>query len=144
MPSQDLTIYFLNVGQGHCAFLKLPDEAGILIDINHAKPQSGGGIHVLNFLRDHTKEENGQFTCIIGHPDKDHCRGLKDIWNSSDLQITRLFDSTLRKEKEEGQEYPEYDDYMDIVERLEKEGKVFKVNRGISNNSSLQFEALHG
>ena len=95
MATNDFTIYFLNVGQGHCAFLKLPGGEGLLIDINHAK---GAGIHVLNFLRDHLKETKGKFDCIIGHPDKDHCRGLKDISDTSDLEIARLFDSTLRKE----------------------------------------------
>lgn len=140
MATQDLTIYFLNVGQGHCAFLKLPGGEGLLIDINHAKPSNGKGVHVLNFLRDQLKDTKGQFTCIIGHPDKDHCRGLKDIWEASDLHIERLFDSTLRKEKEKGQEYPEYDAYIDIVGKLRKDGKVVTVKRGTSYDSALKFD----
>ena len=140
MPTKDLVIYFLNVGQGNCAFLKLPDGQGLLIDINHAKPESGGGIHVLKFLRDQLKERKGRLTCIIGHPDKDHCRGLKDISKASDLEIERLFDSTLRKEKEKGQEYREYDDYVEIVDKLKKEGKVVAIKRGTKNDSNLRFD----
>lgn len=140
MPTKDLVIYFLNVGQGHCAFLKLPDGQGLLIDINHAKPESGGGIHVLKFLRDNLEETNGRFTCIIGHPDKDHCRGLKDISEASDLDIERLFDSTLRKEKEKGQDYPEYDDYIDVVGKLKKDGKVVVIKRSTINDTYLRFE----
>lgn len=140
MPTKDLTIYLLNVGQGHCAFLKLPGGGGLLIDINHAKPDSGGGIHVLKFLRDNVKETKGALTCIIGHPDKDHCRGLKEISEASDLHIERLFDSTLRKEKEKGQEYPEYDDYIDIVGKLKKEGKVVVIKRGTTSDPNLSFD----
>jgi beta-lactamase superfamily II metal-dependent hydrolase len=137
MSDQDLKVYFLNAGQGHCAFVKVPGGRDLLIDINHAK---GAGIHVLNFLRDYIEDENGEFDCIIGHPDKDHCRGLKDIHSSSDLKIARMFDCTLRKEKEEGQEYREYDDYIDILGKLKKENKVISVKRSIDIDPALKFE----
>ena len=139
MATNDLTIYFLNVGQGHCAFLKLPNGEGVLLDINHSRE---GGIHVLNFLRDYlSKEMNGEINyVIVSHPDKDHCRGLKDIWDSPDLSIGKLFDSTLRKEKEEGGEYPEYDAYIEILNKLREQGRVAPVKRSLDYHPDLKFE----
>lgn len=134
--AEELKIYFLNVGQGDTTFIELPDKKILMVDFHH----DPGGIHLINFLKDFTKDNKNKIDyLIITHPDGDHVQGLDEL-EKNKLDYGLLFDSTLRKEKEKGQEYPEYDAYMDFLKKAEKSGKVKYIKRDTGYHSDLKFD----
>ena len=135
--SEEIKIYFLNVGQGDTTFIKLPNNEILMIDFHHDR----GGIHLINFLKDFTKDNNDKIDyLIVTHPDADHVKGIDELENN-DLNYDLLFDSTLRKDKEEGQEYPEYDAYMEFLKKAEKEGKAKYIERDRSEEHTSELQS---
>lgn len=134
--SEEIKIYFLNVGHGDTTFIELPDKKIMMVDFHH-DPK---GIHLINFLKDFTKDNNNKIDyLIITHPDSDHVKGLDEL-EKNKLEYGLLFDSTLRKEKEKGQEYPEYDAYMDFLKKAEEKGKVKYIKRNTEYHPDLKFD----
>jgi len=133
--NEEIKIYFLNVGQGDTTFIKLPDKKIIMIDFNH-DPK---GIHLINFLKDYTKDNKNKIDYLINtHPDKDHVRRIDEL-EKNGIDYGSLYDSTLRKEKENGKEYPEYDAYIVFLEKAEKAKKVKYIERGLDYFPGLKF-----
>lgn len=134
--SEEIKVYFLSVGQGDTTYLELPDKKILMIDFHHDR----GGIHLINFLKDFTKDNKKKIDyLIVTHPDADHVKGIDELGKNG-LDYGLLFDSTLRKEKEKGQEYPEYDAYMDFLKKAEEKGKVKYIKRDTAYHPDLKFD----
>src|SRR5215471_7763493 len=84
LPSDnDLRVVFLDVGQGNCTVVKLPDGRIMVIDCN----TDSANDNVINFLK---KAGISQIDVLVAtHPDQDHISGLarlakmfsiKELW----------------------------------------------------------------
>jgi Predicted hydrolase (metallo-beta-lactamase superfamily) len=74
--AQKLEITWLNVGQGDCAYLELPNGNDILIDGGRAKY----GNSIVSQLNN--KEKNMTLEAVINtHPDADHSGGLQVVFS---------------------------------------------------------------
>ena len=77
IPSQDLQISMLDVGQGDCIFITTPNHRRILIDgggnQENEKYDIGKKVLIPYLLSHHTKEID---TIVISHFDSDHVRGI--------------------------------------------------------------------
>jgi beta-lactamase superfamily II metal-dependent hydrolase len=74
----DLRVFFLDVGQGNCTVIKMPDGRIMVIDCNTESAND----NVVNFLK---KAGVTQIDVLVAtHPDRDHISGL--------ARIAKLFD----------------------------------------------------
>ncbi len=100
-----LIVHYLDVGQGDCEFIELPDGRCLLIDAG----ESDYSDTVIKTIRDLGYDK---IDCIIGtHPHSDHIGGLKNVIDSFDVgeiymprasNDTYSFEKLLRKISEKG------------------------------------------
>lgn len=99
--SGQLTVAFLDIGQGDAIFIETPDGVQALID-------GGPDGTVLRALGDVMPVGDRTIDVVVGtHPDKDHVAGLVDVLerfdagqvirteNSSDTAVSRAFDAAV-------------------------------------------------
>ena len=71
--SGELTISFLDVGQGDSAFVELPDGKTMLIDAGEAE----AGERIVSFIRERGYKKIDYL--IATHPHADHIGGMKEV-----------------------------------------------------------------
>jgi competence protein ComEC len=77
MPSHDLTVAFLDVGQGDAIYLATPDRRHYLIDGGSSSVSAVGEYRLLPFLKSlGVSRIEGWF---ITHPDSDHCSAFPEL-----------------------------------------------------------------
>lgn len=82
----ELRIHFIDVGQGDCTLVELPDGKSMLIDGgNGAKPTKKKILRYLNALKIDTIDY-----LIITHADVDHCGGLYEVLKYKGVQTAFL------------------------------------------------------
>ncbi len=79
-PEGDLQISYLDVGQGDCSFLLLPDGKTILIDAGN--PENGQKI--IQYIRD-TGTDTLDYV-IATHPHADHIGGMAEVIRAFDVK----------------------------------------------------------
>ncbi len=67
---RDLKIYFLDIGQGDCIFIELPDGKNMLIDTGDNR--NAGKAVIDKYLTDENGEKVKIDYCVATHPDSDH------------------------------------------------------------------------
>lgn len=91
----ELRIHFIDVGQGDCIFLELPDGKTMLIDGGNG--DSGNTTAILRYLN--ALEIETIDYLLLTHADSDHCGGLTKVLENK--QINRAFlpkaDTTVNK-----------------------------------------------
>ena len=88
----DLTIHYLDVGQGDCTFIVLPDKTTIMIDAS----LSSKADRIIEYVRDLGFSQIDHF--ILTHSDKDHCGGAKKIFDAFEIKnIYRPFEIAMEK-----------------------------------------------
>ncbi|MDR0221624.1 MAG: DNA internalization-related competence protein ComEC/Rec2 [Lachnospiraceae bacterium] len=76
-PSGDLTVAFLDVGQGDAIFIATPDRRHYLIDGGSSSVTAVGEYRLLPFLKSQgVSRLDGWF---VTHPDADHCSGFPEL-----------------------------------------------------------------
>lgn len=76
-PGGNLTLAFLDVGQGDGIYIEAPDGSRFLVDGGSSSVGSVGEYRLLPFLRyQGTQSLDAVF---VTHPDADHCNGIKEI-----------------------------------------------------------------
>ncbi len=155
---KNLNIYFVDVGQGDCTFIKTPEGQSILIDAgegNSDKYDYGKNV-VLPYLLD--RRVNKLDYIIISHFDSDHCGGAITIMQEIKVEkviIGKQFEISnnyqefmkIANEKnikvyvvENGERIKvEKDLYLDIIWPDSQE----KINENILNNNSLVFKLVY-
>ncbi|MCX8027496.1 MAG: MBL fold metallo-hydrolase, partial [Thermodesulfovibrionales bacterium] len=81
----NLTVTFLDVGQGDSAVIELSDKKVIVID------SGKDGFHTSNYLKYRGIKEISAF--VISHPQKDHVGGFERM--ASDFKINEVWDNGL-------------------------------------------------
>ena len=118
-----MKVYFLDVGQGDCTFIKCPNGTTILIDCNISNddflfwledqlPENDDGKKILDYL-------------IITHPHEDHIKGIGKL---KEYIINNIWESGHRMyiPEEEQKDYPHYYDMLDLIQKVKKSGNNHK------------------
>lgn len=154
----NLNIYFVDVGQGDCTFLKTPSGKSILIDSgegNSDKYDYGKNV-VLPYLLD--RKVNKLDYIVISHFDSDHCGGAITI-----MQEIKVDKVIIGKQFEISDNYQKFvkianeknvkvyvakagekvniekDIYLDILWPVSKR----KISENVLNNNSLVFKLVY-
>lgn len=81
----DLTVHFIDVGQGDSILLILPDGKNVLLDTG-SQP---AGPHIVKYLKDHQIKHINHL--ISTHPHDDHIGGIFNI--ASEFEIDNFYDN---------------------------------------------------
>ncbi len=74
----ELKVHFVDVGQGDCTIIELPDGKNMIIDGGERFNDITKGI--LDFISATLPDDFTYFDyCILTHPDSDHCGSLDDV-----------------------------------------------------------------
>ncbi|MDE7107797.1 MAG: MBL fold metallo-hydrolase, partial [Clostridiales bacterium] len=84
--SAELKVHFVDVGQGDCILIQLPDGKNMIIDAGSGT-SSSGPTTVINSVKNYIKNTLGDGFkyfdyAILTHPDSDHCNVLDDVLNT--------------------------------------------------------------
>ena len=77
---KDFSVNYLDVGQGDCIFIRLPDGKNFLIDSGLNDENSENSKFIINFLKRYSVSKIDYF--VLTHPDLDHIGNAKDIINN--------------------------------------------------------------
>ncbi len=80
IPAGDLQISYLDVGQGDCSFLLLPDGKTVLIDAGNSE----NGQEIIQYIRD-TGTDTLDYV-IATHPHADHIGGMAEVIQAFDVK----------------------------------------------------------
>lgn len=98
--NKELYVWIFNVGRGFCAFVKTPDNYGIMIDCGcseNFKPFKDVIQKKFLPLIDKPKKNFELTQLIVSHPHSDHCSEVEDVIN---LGIPMLLTTPHSNEKE--------------------------------------------
>lgn len=73
------SVHFLNVGQGDCTFIRLPDGKNILIDTGEADGLEHNKQYITNYLNSYNVTTIDYL--VLTHPDSDHVGNAEHIIN---------------------------------------------------------------
>ena len=81
----ELKVHFVNVGQGDCAIIELPDGKNMIIDAGSGTSSTGPAVFI-NSVKSYIKNTLGDGFkyfdyAILTHPDADHCNIIDDVLN---------------------------------------------------------------
>jgi len=93
-------VHFLNVGDGDCTILELPDDTIMVVDVRNARIRSydarSGLENPINYLEKKLKVSS-IFRYVQTHPDMDHLDGFYDLRNK--YTFTNFWDTNNNKPK---------------------------------------------
>ena len=149
---KDFSVNYVDVGQGDCIYIRLPDGKNLLIDCGLNDENSHNSKQIITLLNKYSVEKIDYF--ILTHPDLDHIGTAKEIINnfsvesisspiiSDDLMDTFSDYKTLLEQARQKQIKIINSDYSCII----KEDKyVFAflspVPKGLNGSSYSEFES---
>ena len=83
----DFSVHFLNVGQGDCIFIRLPDGKNMLIDSGENDAGKENSKYIISYLNNYEVKTIDYF--VLTHPDDDHIGCAIDIMNT--FSIGKMF-----------------------------------------------------
>lgn len=82
-----LKVHFVDVGQGDCTLVELPDGKTMIIDGGDADSEVSSAI--LTYIDDNFPQDFKYFDyAILTHPDSDHCGSLDDVLNTYPARVS--------------------------------------------------------
>lgn len=85
VPSLDVKVHFIDVGQGDSIYLQLPGHVDVLIDAGNVQD----GPTVVNYLKEHGVDDLDLL--IATHPHEDHIGGIPDVLKA--FTVKEILDS---------------------------------------------------
>ncbi|MDE6029110.1 MAG: MBL fold metallo-hydrolase [Clostridiales bacterium] len=81
--SAELKVHFVDVGQGDCAIIELPDGKNMIIDAGRGTQKSNDAINYVQSYIKNTLGDGFKYFdyAILTHPDSDHCNILDSVLN---------------------------------------------------------------
>ena len=93
IKADDMTIHYLDVGQGDCTFICLPDGTNMMIDAS----LSSKADHIIEYVKALGVSQIDYF--ILTHSDSDHCGGAKKVFDAFEIKnIYRPFEIAMDSE----------------------------------------------
>lgn len=133
---QDLTLHFIDVGQGDCTFITTPHHKTILIDgggsTNNEEYDVGKSV-LLPYLLNHRIKQIDMM--VISHFDADHCNGCIAILE--ELTVKRLI---IGAQKEESEEYRKI---IKIANKKQIPIQVVEKGKRLEIQKDLWFDVLY-
>lgn len=80
---RDLKVYFIDIGQGDCIFIELPDGKNMLIDTGEKR--NAGKAKIDKYLRDENGNKVTIDYCVATHPDSDHIGLMPYVYEQYDV-----------------------------------------------------------
>ena len=80
---RDLKVYFIDIGQGDCIFIELPDGRNMLIDTGEKR--NAGKAKIDKYLRDEKGNKVTIDYCVATHPDSDHIGLMPYVYEQYDV-----------------------------------------------------------
>ncbi len=80
---RDLKVYFIDIGQGDCIFIELPDGKNMLIDAGEKR--NAGKAKIDKYLRDEKGNKVTIDYCVATHPDSDHIGLMPYVYEQYDV-----------------------------------------------------------
>lgn len=80
---RDLKVYFIDIGQGDCIFIELPDGRNMLIDTGDKR--TDGKAKIDKYLRDEKGNKVTIDYCVATHPDSDHIGLMPYVYEQYDV-----------------------------------------------------------
>lgn len=80
---RDLKVYFIDIGQGDCIFIELPDGKNMLIDTGEKR--NAGKAKIDKYLRDEKGNKVTIDYCVATHPDSDHIGLMSYVYEQYDV-----------------------------------------------------------
>lgn len=119
-PIPEVSITVLDVGQGDCSFVYLPDGSTMLIDGGSITENKVGAYRIKPFL--YSKGVQILDYVVLTHPDADHINGIMELLESEAIQIRTLLLPDVNAVKEA---YKEIVSFCDDIVWLKK-GMIWK------------------
>ena len=86
----DLTIHYLDVGQGDCTFICFPDGSNMMIDASLSSKAN----HIIDYVKALGVTQIDYF--ILTHSDNDHCGGAAKVFDAFEIKnIYRPFEIAM-------------------------------------------------
>lgn len=83
----ELTVHYVDVGQGDCTIVELPDGKTMIIDGGDTKTAVKTAL--LEYIPKNLGDDFTYFDyCILTHSDSDHCGSLDDVLNAYPAQVS--------------------------------------------------------
>lgn len=113
--SAPLSVHYIDVGQGDCAYIKLPDGKNMLIDAG----ENDAGARVAEYIRDLGVRKLDYV--VATHPHADHIGGMDDVINSFDVGSVYMPEAPANTES-----------FKSVLDAIERKGvKVHKAKNGV-------------
>lgn len=109
IDDSQLTINYIDVGQGDSTLVCLPDKTTMLIDAG----TSASANHIVKFLQDKNITTIDYF--ILTHSDSDHSGGAKKVFDNFEIKkVYRPFQISVDAETGEAYEYEDLGKYLTL------------------------------
>jgi competence protein ComEC len=122
-----LVVAALNVGQGDCCVMRLPNGDVVVVDCN----VRSANVNVVRFLQEAGISRVALL--VLTHPDHDHVSGLPAL-AASGIKFDNVIDGRFRKEDAQGTRTPGYEDYKAALRSLEASGTTLLPRTAISGD----------
>ncbi len=108
---EDFSVNYIDVGQGDCIFIRLPDGKNLLIDSGLNDVQLENSNYIISILNQYSVTNVDYF--ILTHPDIDHIGNANDIINNFNVGTVYLpiISNSLIDE------FPQYKSTLDLLEQ---------------------------
>ena len=146
-----VNFHFLNVGDGDCTIVDFPERVVkntgktknvrvMMVDIHHHDDHNDYE-HVINYYKQNIGDRS-IFRFIATHPQKDHIKGIKQLFEDYGIEILNFWDLEHDFEPDKGDEY--WEDYKDDWEkyceiRVMKDEEGLCVRRYWDHQSGIQY-----
>jgi competence protein ComEC len=123
----ELIVGALNVGQGDCCVMRLPNGDVVVVDCN----VRSANVNVVRFLQEAGVSRVALL--VLTHPDQDHVSGLPSL-AASGIKVDNVIDGRFRKEDGAGDRTPGYEDYKAALRSLQTNGTTLLPRSAISGD----------
>ena len=131
---KDFSVNYIDVGQGDCIFIRLPDGKNLLIDAGLNDEYLENSRYIMKILNQYSVTNVDYF--VLTHPDIDHIGNANDIINNFNVGTAYLpiISNSLLSE------FPQYKTTLDLLEQKQIQTITSDYNCVISNeNYALAF-----